>query len=89
MQVRHRILTLQQVDVIDARHYAEEIHAIFMETSALRGQNIVELHEEIARRLPVQAPATSEYNELRRKPSGREVSLARGAPTAESKGSCC
>ncbi|CAN0311683.1 unnamed protein product, partial [Discosporangium mesarthrocarpum] len=44
--------TLQEVDSSLARAYADEIGAMFMETSAKKDTNVQDLFVEISRRLP-------------------------------------
>ncbi|KAL4235426.1 Ras-related protein Rab-22A [Mactra antiquata] len=56
---------LREVRTEDAKQYAEDIDAIFTETSALTAENIKELFESIARRLPpeeIYRPNSGVYN---------------------------
>jgi len=48
--------TSRKVSVEDAQQYAEENGLFFMETSAKDAQNVNELFEEVARKLPKTAP---------------------------------
>lgn len=52
----------QEVETSEARAYADEIGALFMETSAKANRNVQELFVDISRRLP--APAEAAFNDL-------------------------
>ena len=55
----------QEVDGREARAYAEEIGALFLETSAKANRNVQELFADISRRLPAPAePAFADGLEL-------------------------
>jgi hypothetical protein len=85
-------LCAQAVDATEGRLFSDSIGAIFMETSALRGENILELHEAVARRLPVQETTNSDYAEMRGpRPSGKKDIRLTNKPEASggSSGPCC
>lgn len=71
--------TGRKVSVEDAQQYAEENGLFFMETSAKNAQNVNELFEEVARKLPKTAPAPA--------PAGG-ITLTDRAPT-KSTSNCC
>ena len=53
----------QEVEASEARAYAEEIGALFMETSAKANRNVQELFVDISRRLPAPAEPAA-FNDL-------------------------
>ena len=83
---------LQEVDSRDARAYAEEIGALFLETSAKANKNVQELFADISRRLPAAAEPAFQEGGLRlddNQQGGGGGGGGRAGGGGGSKGGCC
>jgi hypothetical protein len=83
----------QEVDSADAKRYAQEIGAIFFETSAKSGDasgKVQDMFVDVARKLPAALePAISDTTNLREPRAGKGAAGSGGKADKPSGGGCC
>jgi Ras-related protein Rab-22 len=69
----------REVDMMEAKSYADEINALFLETSAKANRNVQELFQDISKRLP--APAEPVFDAT--------MDLKKSSNKDKQSGGCC
>lgn len=79
----------RQVDITAARQYAEENGLLFLETSAKTGQNVQQLFQMIARRLPESKPGSAAHGGVQTVKLTADDALMQKSSSLSSRMGCC
>lgn len=79
----------RQVDITTARQYAEENGLLFLETSARTGQNVQQLFQMIARRLPERKPGDTQHGGVQTVKLTADDALLQRPSSLSSRFGCC